>query len=73
MMILNKIYLISLLMKTIINQEKPMMLLMVIILNMKVKEIKTKLYQLKNLSNIINDKKNSRKMESSFRQYNNWL
>ena len=71
MMILNKIYLISLLMKTIINQEKPMMLLMVIILNMKVKEIKTKLYQLKNLSNIINDKKNSRKMESSFRQYNN--
>ena len=70
-MILNKIYLISLLMKTIINQEKPMMLLMVIILNMKVKEIKTKLYQLKNLSNIINDKKNSRKMESSFRQYNN--
>ena len=57
MMILNKIYLISLLMKTIINQEKPMMLLMVIILNMKVKEIKTKLYQLKNLSNITNDKK----------------
>ena len=49
MMILNKIYLISLLMKTIINQEKPMMLLMVIILNMKVKEIKTKLYQLKNI------------------------
>ena len=73
MMILNKIYLNSLLMKTIVNQEKPMMLLMVIILNMKVKEIKTKLYQLKNLSNIINDKKNSRKMESSFRQYNNWL
>ena len=36
-------------MKIIINQYEPIVLLMIIIMNMKVKEIRTKLYQVENI------------------------
>ena len=41
-----EIYLICQLIKIIINQQEPIVLLIAIILNMKVKDIKTKFYQL---------------------------
>ena len=44
-----KFYSIYQLINIIINQEKLTMLLIVIILNMKVKDIRTKLYQLRNI------------------------
>ena len=46
---MQEIYLISQLMKIIISQNKPTVLLIVIILSMEAKEIKTKIYQLKNI------------------------